>query len=232
MISVCMATYNGEKYIKEQLDSILCQLRDNDEIIISDDDSTDLTLNIIKTYNDTRIKIFSNKGEKGYTGNFENALQKASGDFIFLSDQDDIWVNTKVERCLHFFQKYDMIISDALLIDEKANVMNDSFFSIRKPRKSLLGNIYKFGYLGCCIAFKKEVLNKALPFPKKRKLCTHDHWLVLTGLCFFKCLITNEKLVYYRRYANNTSAIFQSNTSIIFKIHYRLYLVKNLLLRK
>lgn len=95
MISVCMATYNGEEYIKEQLESILCQLGEMDEIIISDDGSTDNTLNIIESYNDSRIKIHINTGKHGFVYNFENALQKAKGEYIFLSDQDDIWLPEK-----------------------------------------------------------------------------------------------------------------------------------------
>ena len=96
MISVCIATYNGEKYIKEQLDSILPQLKKLDEIIISDDKSKDKTLKIIKTLNDSRIKIFTNP-KKGLISNFENAITKSSGDYIFLSDQDDIWHENKIQ---------------------------------------------------------------------------------------------------------------------------------------
>ena len=233
MISVCIATYNGEKHIKEQLDSILSQLGENDEIIISDDNSVDNTINIIQFYNDTRIKVFSNKIEKkGYTGNFENALKQASGDIIFLSDQDDVWAETKVEYCVALLEKYDMIISDAVLIDEENNLIGDSFYKIRKPYKSMLGNVYKFGYLGCCLAFRRTILEKALPFPVKRELCTHDNWLVLIGLCFHNTIISSKKLIYYRRHTNNASSGgFVNNTSVWFKIYYRLYLIFNLIKR-
>ncbi|MEK5777350.1 glycosyltransferase, partial [Acinetobacter nosocomialis] len=97
MISVCLATYNGEKYIVEQLTSILSQLSPTDEVIISDDHSTDETLLLIKSLNDPRIKIITNELGKGYTKNFENAINHSSGDYIFLSDQDDVWVENKVE---------------------------------------------------------------------------------------------------------------------------------------
>ena len=90
MISVCMATYNGEKYIQEQIDSILCQLSKDDELVISDDHSTDATCDIIKSYNDRRIKLFLNELAKGVTHNFENALLHSKGDIIFLADQDDV----------------------------------------------------------------------------------------------------------------------------------------------
>ena len=102
MISVCIATYNGEKYIREQLDSILPQLGLDDEVIISDDSSTDNTLKIIEEYNDCRIKIFSNNKFYSPILNFENALKKAQGDFIFLSDQDDIWKSNKVEVVMKY----------------------------------------------------------------------------------------------------------------------------------
>ena len=119
-ISVCLATYNGEKYIKEQLDSILPQLSANDEIIISDDNSTDDTINIIRSLNDERIKIYVNK-TKGIVKNFENALNNASGDIIFLSDQDDVWKNDKVKKILSAFSSDNsltLVFSNAEIIDE------------------------------------------------------------------------------------------------------------------
>ncbi|MDE5758415.1 MAG: glycosyltransferase, partial [Allobaculum sp.] len=92
MISVCIATYNGERYIETQIRSILDQLNEDDEIIISDDSSTDRTLDIIRSLNDSRIKLFAGNKFHSRTFNFENALKQATGDFIFLSDQDDIWL--------------------------------------------------------------------------------------------------------------------------------------------
>jgi glycosyltransferase involved in cell wall biosynthesis len=116
--SICIATYNGEKYIQEQIESILCQVDVNDEIIVSDDNSTDNTLAIVKSFNDDRITIYVNQGCKGYTGNFENALKYARGEYIFLADQDDIWVMGKVTKCLAYLQDYDFIVSDAIIVDK------------------------------------------------------------------------------------------------------------------
>ena len=113
-----MATHNGEKFIKEQLDSILCQLSPEDEVVISDDGSTDSTLEIIEGYNDSRIKIYrmthTRKGMKSHyyvTMNFENALRQAKGDYIFLCDQDDVWYPHKVERCFEVLKEYDMVLT-------------------------------------------------------------------------------------------------------------------------
>jgi len=112
-ISVCMATYNGERYLKEQLDSILKQLSFTDEIIISDDGSQDRTIEIIESFGDSRIKLFHST-QQNLIYNFENALSKASGDIIFLSDQDDIWYENKVEKSMYHLQKYGLVFSNAL----------------------------------------------------------------------------------------------------------------------
>lgn len=98
MISVCMAAYNGEKYIKDQLSSILKQIGPNDEVVISDDGSKDKTKNIVDSLNDTRIRYVENRNKHGFTHNFENALRLAQGDYIFLADQDDIWLDNKEEN--------------------------------------------------------------------------------------------------------------------------------------
>lgn len=91
MISVCMPTYNGEKFIRIQLESILSQLGNDDEIVISDDSSTDKTVEITKSFNDSRIHLLENNTFHSPIYNLENALKNAKGDFIFLSDQDDEW---------------------------------------------------------------------------------------------------------------------------------------------
>jgi len=232
MISVCLTTYNGARFIKEQLESILTQIDKEDEIIISDDSSTDTTVEIINTINDKRIKLFKNEKNIGYTNNFEKALGFAKGDIIFLSDQDDIWCQNKVKTFLNYFDIYDLLVSDAMVIDEQKNIINNSFFMLRKPKKTKIGNILKFGYLGCCMAFKKEILLKALPFPGNNTLCTHDNWLFLIGCCFFKYKILDDKLILYRRHTNNMSTGgIKNTTSLLFKIHYRLYLIINLICR-
>lgn len=232
MISVCIATYNGEKYIKEQIMSILPLLTEGDEIIVSDDKSSDKTISTIKSLNSSFIHIYINEGQHGYTPNFENALKKAKGNYIFLCDQDDIWLPNKIKRCLELFKTYDFIISDADIIDEKNRKIGNSFFSERKSKVGFINNVIRFSYLGCCIAFKKEILDRALPFPPKYKLCTHDNWLTLVGMFYFKYIVIGDKLIHYRRHESNTSSGGMKNTtSTFFKIKYRLYLIKWLIIR-
>lgn len=230
MISVCIATYNGEKYIKEQLLSILHQLNKNDEVIISDDYSTDKTLEVIKSLNDNRIKIFFNNKEKGYTRNFENALEKASGDIIFLSDQDDVWMNTKVEKMLKYLDNYEMVVCNAELVDGNLNSLNQTIFEFRNVKSGFLNNFIEIKYLGCSLAFNKCILEKALPFPKKQKLLPHDSWITLVSELIFKVYLIQEPLMYYRRHSNNISnAGAKSLNPLWKKIHIRLYVVYSLI---
>lgn len=224
MISVCLATYNGEKYIDQQINSILSQLSLDDELIISDDNSTDNTISIIKSISDPRINIFINK-EMGYTSNFENALRQVKGDIIFLSDQDDIWVKNKVQTCLYQLKNVDLVVSDCKIIDSHNKIISESFYDLRRPKTSAFGNLIKFSFLGCCLAFRSDILKSALPFPKNRKLCTHDNWLFLIGSCLYRHKVLDDKLILYRRHNDNISTGgFSNNTTIWFKLKYRIYL--------
>ncbi len=137
-----MATYNGEEYVAEQIQSILSQLEQNDEIIISDDGSCDNTLNIILQFEDARIKLFHNKNH-GLIHNFENALKNAIGDYVFLCDQDDIWLPHKVSEMFDALQLYDLVVSDCTVVDKNLNIILDSFFKQRSSGEGFLKNLYK-----------------------------------------------------------------------------------------
>lgn len=222
-ISVCMATYNGEKYIKEQIYSILIQLSFGDELIISDDHSTDNTVEIIKKFSDSRIKLYLNN-EKGYTSNFENAIKHVTGDIVFLSDQDDVWVDNKVEVCLEHLKSSHLIVSDCKIINGNNELIHESYYDLRNIKKTFLGNIIKFSFLGCCLVFRSDILKKALPFPPNREYCTHDNWLFLVGSSFFKHKVLSDKLILYRRHENNVSSGgLSTNNKLWFKIKYRSY---------
>lgn len=233
-ISVCIATYNGEKYIKEQIDSIITQLDENDEIIVSDDNSTDNTINVLREYNDKRIKIYTNNGQKGYTNNFQNALTKSNGEYIFLCDQDDIWNSNKVQVVLNYLNsKYDMVISDCVIGDTELKVIEESYFNTRGSKAGFWNTVIKPNYLGCCMAFNRSVLNVSIPFPKRDNYLPHDLWLGLIGYAFFNVKTTNEKLIIYRRHGNNVSdGGAKSKNNIIKKFIIRFYSIVNILNRK
>ena len=222
MISVCIATYNGEKYIEQQLQSIISQIGENDEIVISDDGSKDQTIAIVESFNDKRIKVYYNEGIHGYTPNFENALRLSKGDYVFLCDQDDVWAPNKIERCMDELCNNDAVFHDATIINGDGVIINESLKNIRPSFSSLLGNIYKMGHLGCCTAFRRRIISLALPFPKNYHYCSHDDWLVELSCAYGKVSDIDDKLTYYRRHNYNTSGL-KSNQTLFEKIAYRVY---------
>ena len=232
MISVCIATYNGEKYIKEQLNSILNQISENDEVIISDDHSTDDTIKIAKEIGDDRIKIYYNPIEKGYAKNFENAIKKSIGDIIFLSDQDDVWLENKVQITMSYLKTYDLVISDATHVNEFLETTIGSHFKISKMKSGFLRHLLKPSYIGACMAFKRRILKKALPFPENSKYCAHDYWLTLIGEFYYKVGLIEQELILYRRHDSNASpAGKKSPNSFLKKITIRIYSITQLFLR-
>lgn len=224
MISICIATYNGEKYIKDQLSSILHQLNKEDEIIISDDGSTDNTLTIIQSFNDSRIKVFYNSKKHGVVPNFENSLKHVNGDYIFLSDQDDIWHPNKVKRCLEILKNNSLVIHNSLIMDAKGKISDIDFFSLRKSKKGYWKNLYKNSFVGSCMAFRKELLPHILPFPNH--ILWHDMWIGLMAEKKGNTVFIPDILLYYRRHGNNASATAEkSSFSFLFQLKYRLQIL-------
>lgn len=231
MVSVCLPTHNGSKYIIQQLDSILCQLKEDDEIVISDDSSVDGTCELIETINDKRIIIYKEHKYSNYVFNYENALRHAKGDYIFLCDQDDVWLPNKVEVMCRTLNECDLVLSDCYVTDSELNIVHQSYYSLRKTVRnkywSLIGGS---PYLGCCIAFNRNILSKALPFPKS--INTHDIWIGNIAAFYFKIKFIDDKLIYYRRHNGNTSIIAgTSKASFYARSIDRLTTIRNLLSR-
>lgn len=224
-ISICIATFNGEKYIKEQLSSILSQLSLHDEVIISDDSSTDNTVKIIYEFNDPRVKLIEGQKFKNPIFNFENAIKKAKGDILFLADQDDIWSENKVEICLQYLKKYDVVVSDCKVMDSDGSILAESLFKLKSSRKGLVKNLFRNSYQGCCMAFRKSLLKVALPFPKEIPL--HDIWLGFIAELFFKVKFIDSQLVLYRKHNLNFSSTTEtSQFTFINKILFRWNIIK------
>lgn len=240
MISVCLATYNGERYIRRQIESILKQLSYDDEIIISDNGSIDNTINIIKSFEDSRIKLYSfidhysitNRYSKSHylvTRNFENAIKKASGDYIFLSDQDDIWYENKIEKMLPSIINGDLVQSNYSIIDREDKVIIDRFQKENPISNKFILNIYKQPFHGCCMGFPRSLIEIALPFPEN--LVMHDNWLgCLAILSGYNVKYIWDPLIYYRRHDLNVSKNISSNP-LWFKIKYRIIFLIQLLNR-
>jgi len=250
MISVCMAAYNGEKYIKEQVSSILPQLGENDELIVSDDGSTDGTINILENFNDKRIKIFhhnrsevkipaflsTKSADKFYFAarNFENALTKSRGNYIFLSDQDDVWLPDKVEKTIPYLKEGTLVISDAWIVNSKLEKI-DRLSKYKQYKKGFLKNICIRGApQGSVCAFTENIKRYILPVPQN--VLAHDYWLSLLAELKFNSVYIPEPLVLYRRYDATVSDIKKSFHSFFYIFKYRAFMfyesLKRFYLRK
>lgn len=230
-ISVCIATYNGEKYIAQQLQSILCQIGWDDEVIVSDDQSTDDTVKIIRKFNDSRIKVLSGKFGSP-ARNFENAISNAAGEIIILSDQDDYWLPKKVATIIEELKRCDLVVSNCYIGDENLNIIRDSYFSWRKSKTGFLKNVWRNSYLGCCIAFKKVMLSKLLPFPKNIPM--HDMWIGSVAEMFYKPKFIDDRLMIYRRHSSNATGLtqdFKSKESYKRRMIFRVNLLRALISR-
>ena len=228
MISVCIATYNGERFIRQQIQSIVCQLNANDEVIVSDDGSTDATRDIIRSIGDRRIRIIEGPERKSPTLNFEYALKAAKGDYIFLSDQDDVWKQNKVEVCMKWLQQYNCVVSDAEVTDYNLNPLHPSLYSIMQVRPGRIYNtIWKNGYTGCCMAFRRDVLNASLPFPKSIPM--HDIWIGNVAAYKYNVKFITDKLIYFRRHEDTVSCNGKGSKFTIWQqIKFRLNIIHNI----
>lgn len=208
--SVCMATHNGERYLAAQLDSILNQLSPTDEVIVVDDASTDATRTIVLQFNDPRIRLVALPVRIGPTRAFEAALREARGEFVFLSDQDDLWKPGKVPRVLEVFThtKALAVMTDATVVDASGRVLHESYFTHRNCGPGLLKNFYKTTYLGCCMAFRGECRDFLLPFPRPR--LAHDVWIGFACELAGRLHFLAEQLVIYRRHGGNFSPLHRN----------------------
>lgn len=212
LVSIVMATFNGEKYLREQLNSILEQTHQHFELVVVDDASTDKTLSILHEYSilDDRIHIFPAEKNIGLVANFERGLGLAKGEFIALSDQDDIFRKDKIELLLTALKdhpKRDLVISDLSLIDADGNNIAHSMwrYSKLRPRqgKPFQRLLYANYATGCAMMCTRRLLNLAMPFPPD--CAVHDWWLAVVaasskagGIC-----LVNQQLTSYRQHGSN-----------------------------
>jgi len=207
LVSVILGTYNGEKYIETQLESIITQSYKNIEIIIVDDSSKDNTVAIVNEFakKHENIKIHAFKENVGYIKNFERGIAMAKGNLISLSDQDDWWEPTKTEKLVANIKQYDLIYCDSAFVDENLNSNNSSFSTIKNmvssnnPVNFLIENCVS----GHASLFKKELFNKATPFPE---LIPHDWWITYIAAVNNGITYLDEPLVKYRHHQNNVIA--------------------------
>lgn len=207
-ISVAVASYNGEKYIREQLNSILRNLSGEDEIIVSDDGSTDGTPDILKEYQtgEIPVRVINGPG-KGIKQNINEALLHCRGKYIFLADQDDVWRDNKVETVMKYLGREgcSLVCHDAQVMNhDLTEVVMPSFFSYRGSKPGFLNNLLKNRYMGCCMAFERELLSFALPIPIEIEM--HDQWIgMIHDMREKNSLFIPDRLLLYRRHTSNVS---------------------------
>jgi glycosyltransferase involved in cell wall biosynthesis len=202
----------------------LKQLGKCDELVISDDHSTDNTIKVIEECADPRIKLVYNCAQKGYTQNFENAIKNAAGDIFFISDQDDVWVDSKVEVMKKYLEDFDVVISDATYVNENLEVTLGSHFKLSTMKGGFFRQLCRPRYIGACMAFNRVVLEKVLPFPKSARYCAYDYWFTLVSECCYKIRLVDEQLILYRRHDRNASpAGLKSPNSFLQKVLIRVY---------
>jgi glycosyltransferase involved in cell wall biosynthesis len=210
MISVCLSTYNGEKFVIRQLETVLRQLKLSDEIIVVDDCSIDQTVRLIKeTYGD-RVEVYINEYNQGAIKSFEKAISLAKGDILFLCDQDDLWEENKVSTVLKVFdeQQAALIVHDACVVDGNLNLLNPSWndYNHNNINQGLFGNILKNAYTGAFMAFKRDIVPLILPFPDKIEM--HDQWIALVCMLKkIKIVFINKPLMKYVRHGGNVTGI-------------------------
>jgi len=224
MISVALCTYNGEKYIEKQLDSILNQTISVDEIVVCDDISSDNTVAILNKFKEKYPNLFSihiNVQNLKSNKNFEKAIHLCSGDYIFLSDQDDLWRNDKVEKTLEVFKNNpsaEGVFSNAQLIDDNDQILFDNislwdsvyFFEskIIKPLDLHRLLLLKGNYLtGATLCIKKEVKEFCFPFQTLDKIFLHDEWFAYILSKRKTLFYSTENLISYRIHSNQQMGV-------------------------
>ncbi len=224
-VDILLASYNGEKFIKEQIQSILEQSHSNFNLIISDDNSSDSTVEIIKSLQelDGRIKLVKNSGVKGVVGNFNNALKHSTSNYIMFADQDDCWLGSKVEKMLSLIinsegEKPALAFSDLEVVDENLVTIHKSYYSennldpMNNTDKRFL--LWKSTCYGCSVIINKKLLSAAGLVPEYASM--HDHWYAYNASVLGGVFYLPESTIKYRQHDNNV--VGSHDTSIKSKV--------------
>lgn len=211
LVSIAMATYNGSKYLEEQLNSIYSQTYKNFEVIVVDDVSTDNTVVILEKYKQKYgLKYFVNDKNMGVTKNFEKAILKCDGEYIALVDQDDIWLPNKLEVLYNNIGNFSLIYSNAGIVNEKSEIQNKTtkeiypLYGLDSQTKNIYTYIVLNSFiLGCATMFKREILSDLFPIYQSSR--NHDWWLTMCAYQKNGIKYLDEVLFYYRHHDNNYS---------------------------
>ena len=208
LVSIAMCTYNGERFIKEQIDSILAQTYPHFELLIFDDGSSDNTAKIIQEYQEKHPNIHFKQNEKnlGFLKNFEQAISHAKGDYVALTDQDDIWKKEKLQTFVENINEHALIYSDAIIIDENSK---ETGTLLVEPKNKLCDGACNKAFLlnnfisGNTMMFKRELVEHILPIPPK--MSYHDIWIGFVASTYGTITYTKKPMTYYRKYSGQVT---------------------------
>ncbi len=232
-VSIALCTYNGENFLSEQLESFLRQTRLPDELVVCDDGSKDKTIEILKRFKSEApfpVHVHINEKNLGSTKNFERAISLSTGDVIFLSDQDDVWLPEKIKTIMDAFDKFPdvgLIFTDAELVDENLKPLRKTLWDYSFPKKARRRfeqeesafEILAAGMTvtGATMAFKAELKNLCLPMPAQRGFI-HDGWISFITYAFYKILPLKAPLVKYRQHGNQQIGVAAAAKEVVSSI--------------
>jgi glycosyltransferase involved in cell wall biosynthesis len=206
-LSVCMAAYNGARFIREQVRSVLGQLGPGDELVVTDDASQDETVSILEGFRDPRVRVLRHPQNSGVTRAFESALRQASGEIIFLCDQDDVWREDKVTHVLAVFENSPgatLVLTNGELMDAQGSSLGERLHTGARLPLGAAANLIKNRYQGSAMAFRREILEAVLPFPQGIPM--HDSWIGIVNALVGKAAYLPQSLIFYRRHPGNVTS--------------------------
>ncbi|MDO4630435.1 MAG: glycosyltransferase family 2 protein [Planctomycetia bacterium] len=216
-ISIAMCTYNGERYLREQLDSIARQTRLPDEVVIGDDCSTDMTLEILENWAKSvtfNVRITRNEVNLGYEKNFEQTMLRCRGDILFPADQDDVWLPEKLAEMVKVFEsepEVGVVYCGRTLIDQDGKPLSERvrelYFNYHPTDASYFLADWEAEHpdcAGCMSAIRRTLVEKMFPFPKP---WAHDTWVYTMAPFYTKLKTIHRPLMEFRRHTTNASAL-------------------------
>lgn len=213
-IDILMATYNGEQYLREQIDSILEQSYTDFRLLISDDMSNDSTRDILNEYveKDSRVVVFLQNKNLGVAKNFEYLMKKVESEYFMFSDQDDVWQKDKIKESLDKILKTDsdLVYTNLEVVNQNLESLNKSYWRLKGFEKKVkkynnFDSLYLNNYItGSTMMIKSKWIPKILPLPQKSKYILHDYWTALIVSKFGKMVYIDEPQVKYRQHVDNS----------------------------
>ena len=213
-ISVCLATYNGQKFLADQLASIVHQLQSGDEIVVADDGSSDRTVEIASSFAPW-IRLISTTRVGGVVKNFERTIAAANGDVIVLCDQDDVWLDGRVDAIRSACMSADLVLLNGQVVDAELAPRQNSVFQLVNMRSGFMPNLLKNSFIGCCMAFRRNIRDAIIPFPNG--VPWHDWYIGLFAEATGRVHRIDSISMLYRRHGDNFSPTGEKSKNGLFK---------------